>query len=58
MLLAQIGVSVRVESSHAPGGLLPVTGIALVILVAAALVLIGAGWLALRLGQRRTEANR
>ena len=58
MVLAQIGVSVKVDGAQAPGGLLPITGADIALLVAAAVVLIGVGWLVLRLGQRRTEADR
>jgi hypothetical protein len=58
IVLAQIGVSVKVDGSQTPGSSLPITGMDIALLVAAAIVLIGAGWLLLRLGQRRTEVDR
>ena len=58
MFLAQIGVSVKVDGGHAPGGSLPITGLDIALLVAAACALIGVGLLALRLRHRRTEVDR
>ena len=57
MVLAQIGVSVRVDGGQAPGSSLPLTGLDIALLVAAACVLIGVGLLVLRLRPRRTEAE-
>jgi hypothetical protein len=57
IVLAQIGVSVKVDGNQ-PGSSLPITGMDIALLVVAAIVLIGAGWLLLRLGQRRTEVDR
>jgi hypothetical protein len=57
MLLAQISVSVRVPGGQPSDGLLPHTGLGLVVLVAVAVALIAVGWVVARVAGRKTEVK-